>query len=109
MSVRYHSNTADRLIRMLLEIAGPHSKLIDAHEREWASATFSGARHSITLDVPLTPADPPVALCSLPDHDFALRGEIVADCTVTFGQQRPDGNGGGRRDCLVELLTIAAD
>ena len=48
----------------------------------WASATFSGARHTFTLSAPASDAFA-AWLAALPEHDFALRGHLVADLTVT--------------------------
>lgn len=86
------------------------SELLHAHEREWASATFSGARHSLDLRIPLAAPDSgaPSVLAALPDHEFDLVGEIVADCVVSLGR-RETGVEGCWLLCRIELLTIAED
>ncbi len=103
--------TATRLIRILLDLAGPGSELIGAREREWASATFSGARHSIDLRLSISALGdaPPAAMIMLPEHQFALSGEIVADCVVAFGMQETDSANRVWQNCQIELLTIASD
>ncbi|MEQ1687056.1 MAG: hypothetical protein ABL874_00605 [Sphingopyxis sp.] len=104
-------SNANRLCRQLLSLFGPGTELIEAQERPWASATFVGARHSVTVRFPLGSADapPPTILAALPNHEFDLPGEIVADCTLTM-QRRERGTGGGHSlTCVVELLTIGAD
>ncbi len=103
--------TAAKLIRTVMEICGDDSELVGAHEREWASATFSGARHSLDLLIPANDEGGalPDAIARLPDHEFDLMGEIVADCAVTIGQRHRSADGGTRLAVRVELLTIAAD
>jgi hypothetical protein len=104
-------STAAKLIRTVLAICGDGSELVRAHEREWASATFSGARHNLELLVPVEDkaAPLPAAIAALPDHDFELAGEIVADCAITFGQRSRTADGRILLALRVELLTIVAD
>lgn len=104
-------STAAKLIRTVMEICGESSELVGAHEREWASATFSGARHSLDLLIPAGDAGAalPDAIAQLPDHEFDLTGEIVADCAVTIGARCRGADGRTRLALHVELLTIAAD
>jgi hypothetical protein len=98
-----YSGVTGRIVRQLQMVAGDGSELIRTEQRDWASATFSGARHLIDLLVP-APALARV-LASLPDHDFGLGGEIVADCTAaTTGASQSGGV-----PVRVELLTIVAD
>ena len=103
--------TAAKLIRAVLEVCGKGSELVGAHEREWASATFSGARHSLDLMIPANDEGGalPNAIARLPDHEFDLPDEIVADCAVTIGQRHRGADGLTRLALRVELLTIAAD
>ena len=54
-------------------------------EKAWASITFAGARHTVTL---LFASDEAVAagehfIAALPDHEFAIPGQLVADAIVT--------------------------
>ena len=97
--------------RQLLSLLGPDAELVEAQERPWASATFSGARHSVTLQLRLDSADAPApaALLTLADHEFALPAEIVADCAVTTQRRERRSDGGHALCCVVELLTVAAD
>lgn len=66
----------------------------------WASATFSGARHQMTIA-----AMPDIALdrwlATLPDADFALRGHLVADLAVTAVRRGP-----ARVEIDLEILTV---
>lgn len=94
------------------DLLGPGSQLLHAQEREWASATFEGARHRFEFDVAaggdaganiLRMAD------QLPEYQFRLRGEIVADCTATLGGLVQTADATLRRLLIIELLTINAD
>jgi hypothetical protein len=103
MGAAVQNGIAGRIVRQLKTLAGDGTELLRTEQRDWASATFSGARHLIDLLVPA----PALArmLASLPDHDFGLGGEIVADCTATTSGASQSGGVPVR----VELLTIIAD
>ena len=111
MMLASQHSTAQRLIHILLRQLGPGAELIEAQEREWASATFNGARHILHFRLPLlaAAAAPPVALAGLADHEFTLPGQIVADCLVSSQRRQCDKAGLWSLHCTVELLTIAAD
>jgi hypothetical protein len=78
------------LLRAVLELAGPHAELVRHGERGWASATFAGSRHSVSLSFSgasaMDAADDFIA--ALPEHEFALPGRIVADATIVAVDQR---------------------
>jgi hypothetical protein len=103
--------TAVRLLRQLGELFGPGTEAGLCHEREWASATFSGARHSLEFHLPLPGPDAPLPtpLADLPDHEFSLPGEIVADCSVALRPRMTDSTGNWRLPVLIEILTVTAD
>lgn len=69
----------------LIELAGGHGTVTRHAERAWASATFAGTRHVLTLDfagvAAVAAAERLMAL--LPDHEFALPGQIVIDATLS--------------------------
>ena len=111
MTRRPNGNNAGRLCRSVCIALGGTADLIESQERPWASATFSGARHVITVRVPLDDADSPASalLAKLPDYEFDLAGEIVADCVVTMQRHNRDTDGRLWLVCSVELLTIVAD
>lgn len=49
--------------------------------KRWASVTFTGARHSLTLSAPPSPAL--IAwIAALPEAEFALRNHLVADLSI---------------------------
>lgn len=105
------TDVAARLVRTVLDGLGADATLHKADEREWASATFSGARHEIDLFIRLPSADaqPPAFLAQLPEWEFNLPGEIVADCSVTLAQRERGHDGIWQLPCRIELLTIAAE
>jgi hypothetical protein len=117
---RRAGRTAQDLLSQILALLGPGIRLLHAHEREWASITFTGARHRFVLEIPESAMIQPAilrALTGLPDHEFNLRGEIVADCTYTIGMPLPGVPSpvppalpsAGERLLVVELLTVIAD
>lgn len=103
--------TAMRLLKQLGDLLGPMAQPGQCHEREWASATFSGARHSLEFRLPLpVGANPlPEVLGQLPDHEFSLPGEIVADCSVAIHPRVADDAGHWWLPLTIEILTVTAD
>lgn len=75
--------------------------------RRWASITFSGQRHelSLRLEGRQAGAAADALVRELSERDFALRGHIVADIAVASQERRPDG-GLVRLD--LEALTVEA-
>ncbi len=74
-----------KLLDALVALTGGHGELISHTERPWASATFSGSRHTVTLDFDgleaIAAAEQFIAV--LPDHEFDIRGQLVADATIS--------------------------
>lgn len=73
-----------RLLTALLTLAGPHAEFRQHTERPWASVTFSGTRHTVTLAFDGIDAVErgEAYAAALPDHEFAIPGYIVADAAV---------------------------
>jgi len=73
------------LINALLDLAGPEAAFLAHGERPWASATFSGSRHAVTLA--FAGARGVIAgeafAEALPEHEFAIPRQLVADACVT--------------------------
>lgn len=73
-----------RLLSSVLSLAGTGAELLRHAERPWASATFSGTRHTIALsfrgDDAIAAGEAFVA--ALPDHEFAIPGQLVADAVI---------------------------
>jgi hypothetical protein len=92
------ANAHRALTNALLKIATP-AEIPESRERPWASVTFTGARHWVSLSVGPARADAVAAM--LPDHEFDLPGHLVADIAVTG--TRVDGD---RTVIEIEALTV---
>lgn len=75
--------------------------------RPWASITFSGERHRLTLNLPGPGAEAAVDafLDGLAERDFALRGHILADIEAVGVARDADG----QLRLQLEALTVEAD
>ncbi|MDE1914605.1 MAG: hypothetical protein KGJ57_03980 [Sphingomonadales bacterium] len=73
-----------RLLEAVLLLAGEQADLLCHAETPWASATFSGTRHTITLSFSglAAVAAAEEFIATLPDHEFTLSGRLVADAAV---------------------------
>ena len=82
---RPRRTTADRLREALLMLGEAQGHILSHREVPWASITFAGARHELTLDFagPEGVAAGERFIAALPDHEFALPGQLVADATIT--------------------------
>lgn len=73
-----------RLLASLFALAGGMGELVSHAERPWASATFSGTRHtaafSFTGNEAVAAAEHFIE--ALPDHEFDIPGQLVADAAV---------------------------
>jgi len=74
-----------QLLDAVMRLAGPHADLMSHAERPWASVTFTGMRHTITVHFSgLGGADAADAFIhALPEHEFTIRGQLVADAAVS--------------------------
>lgn len=80
--------------------AGCPVMLASSDWSRWQSATFTGARHMLTLEAsPSFQLD--AWLTALPDAEFRLRGHLVADIAVAQIERA-----GGRVVLCLEALTI---
>jgi len=82
---RPRRTVADRVRAALKGLAGGHGTLLAHDETAWASITFSGTRHAVVLEFcgPEAVAGGEELIERLPDHEFTLPGQLVADATVT--------------------------
>lgn len=78
------------LLRSLLSLAEGRAELLAHREREWASATFSGTRHTVDLAFQGSAAVAAAErfIAALPDHEFSLPGALVADASVVAVDHR---------------------
>jgi len=79
------SQPSMRVLRAVMRLAGQHAELLRHAERPWASITFSGTRHAITLAFEGVEgcAAGEAFLAALPDHEFTISRQLVADASVT--------------------------
>ena len=83
-ALRPRRTLADRVRAALMQLTGGTGTVLGHEEKAWASVTFSGTRHEVVLE--FCGADAVVAgeelIERLPDHEFALPGQLVADATI---------------------------
>ena len=83
-ALRPRRTLADRVRAALMQLTGGAGTVLGHEEKAWASVTFSGTRHEVVLA--FCGADAVVAgeelIERLPDHEFALPGQLVADATI---------------------------
>jgi len=77
--------TADRLREALLELAQNRATILAHSEKSWASVTFAGARHRLELlfDGAEAVEAGELFIALLPEHEFDILGQLVADAAVT--------------------------
>ncbi len=77
------------LLSAVLQLAGGKAELLRHTERAWASVTFAGSRHVISLRFSgldaLEAGD--AFVDALGEHEFTLSGQIVADARITAVEQ----------------------
>jgi hypothetical protein len=81
---------ADRVRAALKGLAGGHGTVLSHDETAWASITFSGTRHRLVLEFCglEAVAGGEELIERLPDHEFTLPGQLVADATITAVDHR---------------------
>ena len=89
-SPRARRTSADRVRKALTELHGGHGEVLTHTEKAWASITFAGTRHSLKLvfvgaDAVATGE---VFVAELPEHEFAIPGQIVADAAILEVEHR---------------------
>lgn len=76
--------TRGRLAAALSMLANGAGRITAHSEKNWASITFAGARHRVEM---MFEGEQAVAagecfIAFLPEHDFAIPGQLVADAAV---------------------------
>ena len=76
--------TGDRVREALLMLAEGRANLLSHEEKAWSSITFTGTRHEVVLDFDGHEAVEvgEEFIAALPDHEFTIPGQLVADATV---------------------------
>jgi len=89
-AARARRHPRNRLREALLELAQEQATILSHDEKSWASVTFAGARHRVELE--FAGAEAVVAgelfIAFLPEHEFAIPGQLVADAAVTAVDHR---------------------
>ncbi|KEO91919.1 hypothetical protein EH31_04405 [Erythrobacter longus] len=83
--MRARRTTADRVREALLNLSASRATCVKHEEKAWSSITFAGTRHEVTLRFEGAEA---VAIGEeliecLPEHEFTIPGQLVADATIT--------------------------
>ncbi len=95
-----------QLLTEVMRLAGNRAELLRHAERPWASVTFSGTRHTIALAFAggSGMADGEAFIAALPEHEFAIPRQLVADAAVVSVEHVavPDA----RLTVEVELLLL---
>ena len=78
-----------QLLSALMGLAGGRAELIRHAERPWASVTFAGSRHTVLLAFTGSEAVAAgeVFIAALPDHEFTIPRQLVADAAVLALEQ----------------------
>lgn len=89
-----------RALEQSASAAGCPITILRSSQRRWASATFAGARHNLEISATGSPMLDGW-LAALPETDFTLPGQLVADLIVS--EIRREGES---IVALVEVLTV---
>jgi hypothetical protein len=73
------------LLDQIDALASGSAKVLRHAEKAWASITFEGSRHTLELlfDGGAAVAAGEAFIAALPEHEFAIPGQLVADATIT--------------------------
>ena len=76
---------SDRVRAALMELTGGQGTALSHSETAWASITFAGTRHEVVLEFcgPEAVAAGEELIERLPDHEFAIPRQLVADASVS--------------------------
>ena len=83
-------SAGDRVRSALLALSEHRCQVVTHTEKAWASITFAGARHSLSLI--FAGAEAVEAgerfIANLPEHEFAIPGQLVADAGIVEVEHR---------------------
>lgn len=87
---RTRRTAADRLRDALADLHDHRGQVLTHTEKAWASITFAGTRHTLAI---LFAGDDAVDagerfVADLPEHEFAIPGQLVADAGVVEVEHR---------------------
>ena len=80
----------EKLSEALLALAEGKARIAAHSEKSWASITFAGARHRVELVFEGAEAVEAgeCFIAFLPEHEFAIPGQLVADATIVEVEHR---------------------
>jgi hypothetical protein len=89
-TTRLRRQPRNRLREALLALAQDQATILSHEDKNWASMTFAGARHRLELLFEGAEAVQAgeLFIAFLPDHEFAIPGQLVADAAVTAVDHR---------------------
>lgn len=84
----------EKLVEQIIALADGHGAVIVHVERPWASATFRGTRHTLTIgfDGADAVAGGRSMAAKIAEHEFAIPGQIVGDAQMLRSQHRVEAN-----------------
>ena len=82
---RPRRTVGDRLLEALMALGEAQASLLSHVQKPWASITFTGSQHEIMLDFegPEAVAAGERFIAALPDHEFTILGQLVADANIS--------------------------
>lgn len=85
-------SAGEKLLDALSQLAEGRSRLVRHAEKSWASITFAGTRHKVELAFEGAAAVEAGEsfIAFLPEHEFAIPGQLVADAAVVAVEHRLD-------------------
>ncbi len=103
--IRHRRRPADALREALLGLARERAVILGHCETSWASITFTGARHRLQLlfDGAEAIEAGERFIVLLPEHEFDIPGQLVADAAVTEVDHRLQPQ---RMQVTCELLLL---
>lgn len=97
------------LLAQVMMLAGNGARLLQSGVTPWASATFVGARHRLTLV--MTGRDAMARARTLakaaPDHEFAMAGHFVADFGVEAMREALDAR--DEVEVVMDMLALTVE
>ncbi|WP_162848930.1 hypothetical protein [Aurantiacibacter suaedae] len=81
---KLRTGTSGKLLAALADLARHQARVIHHHEASWASITFAGTRHRVTLEFRGEEAIEAgeCFIAFLPEHEFTIPAQLVADAAV---------------------------
>ena len=82
--------TSGHLRQALSALGGDRGEILRLSEKAWASITFEGARYTVELvfEGPDAVDAGEQFIADLPEHEFAIPGQLVAEATVIAADHR---------------------